>query len=73
MARTLIFQSVEDAVHAFEWIDDAGQTVQAKQTLRGASVANNGRLTTPGCRPRAWSLDVRQPGPVETIDIRIRR
>ncbi|MFP4139730.1 MAG: hypothetical protein ACLFVY_04140 [Phycisphaerae bacterium] len=72
MPRTLIFESVEDAVHAFEWINDAGQTVQAKQTIAAASVSEKGRLTTPGMRPRAWSLDVRQPDPVETVDIRIR-
>jgi hypothetical protein len=73
MARTLFFESVEDAVHAFEWINDAGQAVHVRRTLKAASVAHNGRLTTPGIRPLAWSLDVRQPDPVETVDIRIRR
>ncbi len=72
MARTLVFESVEDAVHAFEWINDAGQAVQPGQTLETAMVTEKGRLTTPGMRPRAWSLDVRHNGPGDCVDIRIR-
>ncbi|MFP4055111.1 MAG: hypothetical protein ACLFV7_14720 [Phycisphaerae bacterium] len=72
MARTLIFQTVEDAVHAFEWIDEHGNCIAPNQTLAKASISSNGRLATPGMRPKAWSLDVQDTSPVADLNIMIR-
>ena len=72
MAKTLIFQTVEDAVHAFEWVDEHGNCIGHNQTLAKATIATGGKLATPGVHPKAWSLDVQDTAPLADLNIMIR-